>query len=417
MSTNQFEELQLRYIADDSLSNEEADRLMQWLAENPNVRQEMLADETIDSQLRCMARISDAESLEEFVQQTVDRAVGARKSKSINIVVRADERDRTRSLHAFRILVSVCAAALILIGIAYCTTLGRENGDFGFAKITNVKNLTWELVDDENRRIRFLSGDGAVHFENGTVAKFSAPAVIELNRLDNMFVEFGLVKVSVPPPAVGFTVQTPTARIVDYGTKFDVDVDAAGQTETLVRSGVVTFETHSTGVPKSDPIKLTANGFNRASTKKSLHTGQLHSFSTMASGAKGQFYGTTHADGKTVEFTDRQALDNFQELLDSSSEENPANSGGQRNLLEQASESSASTFVESSGTVGGAVSGQSGFDQSGFETNSRSGNRAHKMLIEQIRAMQEQNQGNEQMQQVLERMIQQAEQVRPESSK
>ena len=412
MSTNQFEELQLRYIADDSLSNEEAKCLVQWLDENPNARQEMLADETIDSQLRCMARISDAESLEEFVQQTVDRAVGARKSESINIVVRADERDRTRSLQAFRILASVCAVALILIGIAYCTTLGRDNGDFGFAKITNVKNLTWKLIDDENRRVRFSSGDGAVHFENGTVVKFSAPAVIELNRLDNMFVEFGLVNVNVPPPAVGFTVQTPTARIVDYGTKFDVDVDAAGQTETLVRSGVVTFETHSTGVPKSDPIKLTANGFNRASTKKSLLSGQRRSFSTMASGMEGQFYGTIRADGKTVEFTDPQALNDFQELLDFSPEENPANSGEQSNLMEQQSGSSASTMAESSGTVGGAVN-----DQIGFETNSRNGDRAHKMLINQIRAMQERHQGNEQMQQVLERMIQQAEQVRPESSK
>ena len=56
-------------------------------------------------------------------------------------------------------------------------------------------------------------------------------------------------------------------------------------------------------------------------------------------------------------------------------------------------------------------------DQIEFETNSRNGDRAHKMLINQIRAMQERHQGNEQMQQVLERMIQQAEQVRPESSK
>ena len=132
----------------------------------------------------------------------------------------------------------------------------------------------------------------------------------------------------------------------------------------------------------------------------------------MASGAEGQFYGTIRADGKTVEFTDPQALNDFQELLDFSPEENPANSGEQSNLMEQQSGSSASTAVESSGTVGGAVN-----DQIGFETNSHNGDRAHKMLINQIRAMQERHQGNEQMQQVLERMIQQAEQVRPESSK
>ena len=154
-----------------------------------------------------------------------------------------------------------------------------------------------------------------MHFENGTVAQFSAPTVIELKQSDTIYVKIGLVKVNVPPPAVGFTVDTPTARIVDYGTKFNVDVDEAGQTETLVRSGVVTFENRSNGIPNSDPIKLTAEGLNRASTKESLLTGTLRSLETMASGTNGQFYGTVRADGKTVEFTNRQEWDDFHDLL------------------------------------------------------------------------------------------------------
>lgn len=411
MSTNQFEELQLRYLAGDSLSSQEEDSLLQWLGDNSDARQEMLVDEAIDSQLRCLTRVNDQVLAEEFVQQSVRRAMRAPKHEDIHIVVRSDESNRSRSLHAFRVLASVSAAALILVGIAYFTTLGRPRGDFGFAKITNEKNLSWQLIDEGKRRLRISSGSGEVHFENGTVTQLSAPAVIELRRPDNMFVQIGFVKVSVPPPAVGFTVETPTARIIDYGTKFNVDVDEVGQTETLVSSGVVTFETHSIGIPKSDPIKLTADGLNRASTKQSLRTGQLRSFATMASGEKGQFYGTIRADGKTVEFNNRQELVDFQNLLDSPLDGSTSPSREQGNLMDQTTGSNANAVVESGGTAEAATDVQIG---NGTENHAEGSARA--MLIEQLRSMQERHQGNGQMQQILERMIEQTEQVQPERS-
>ena len=59
MSTNQFEELQLRYMAGDALSSQEAESILQWLDDNADARQEILIDEAIDSQLRCLARIND----------------------------------------------------------------------------------------------------------------------------------------------------------------------------------------------------------------------------------------------------------------------------------------------------------------------------------------------------------------------
>ena len=414
MSTNQFEELQLRYMAGDSLSSQEAERLLQWLDDNADARQELLIDEAIDSQLRCLARINDEELAEEFVKQSFERTVAARKSERIHIVVDTQERNRSRSLPTFRILTSVSAAALLLVVVAYFTTVGRKKHDFGFAKIVNVKDLSWELIDDANRRVRVSSGSGEVHFENGTVAQFSAPTVIELKQSDTIYVKIGLVKVNVPPPAVGFTVDTPTARIVDYGTKFNVDVDEAGQTETLVRSGVVTFENRSNGIPNSDPIKLTAEGLNRASTKESLLTGQLRSLETMASGTNGQFYGTVRADGKTVEFTNRQEWDNFHDLFNSSSEKKPSSLREQSNLREQATGSSASAMVESSGTAGGVTDVQIGMEAR-IETGNLPGGRAQEMLMQQLRAMRGQHEGNDRMQQLLDGMIQQVEQGQSES--
>ena len=126
MSTNQFEELQLRYMAGDSLSSQEAERLLQWLDDNADARQEILIDEAIDSQLRCLARINDEELAEEFVKQSFERTVAARKSERIHIVVDTQERNRSRSLPTFRILTSISAAALLLVCLLYTSPSPRD---------------------------------------------------------------------------------------------------------------------------------------------------------------------------------------------------------------------------------------------------------------------------------------------------
>ena len=53
MSRYLFQELQLRYVAGEQLSSDEANQLLGWLNENPDERREMLMDEAVDNQLRC----------------------------------------------------------------------------------------------------------------------------------------------------------------------------------------------------------------------------------------------------------------------------------------------------------------------------------------------------------------------------
>jgi len=54
-------------------------------------------------------------------------------------------------------------------------------------------------------------------------------------------VEEGKLTAFVPPSAKGFTVMTPVAEVVDYGTEFGVTVDKSGETETSVFKGEVDF--------------------------------------------------------------------------------------------------------------------------------------------------------------------------------
>lgn len=393
MSKKSLKDLQTRYIAGEHLSSEEENCLLRGLDENPDTRQEMLIDEAIDNQLRCLARINDEDSVEKFVRESVERAVASQQSTNFPIVIQTRERNSSRSYQLVSVFASVCAMALLLIGIAvaWYATQGRQKNDFGFAHLANSKDLSWELIDGTSRRLNVFSGYGEVHFENGTIAQFAAPVVIELRTPSTLFVESGSVKMNVPSAAVGFTVETPIARIVDLGTKFDVDVGDAGQTETRLRSGVVTFETQLVGNAQGAPIMLTAEGLNRVSARESSLTGKVRSVVTTASGPQGQFYGKIHADGQTVEFGNRQEYDDFLNRLNSVLEKNPSQFREQWQVIKETTTNGASTKVESS-------------SRSGMLHPSSGGN-AHEMLIEQLRAMREQHQGNPQMQQLLEGMI------------
>ena len=71
-------------------------------------------------------------------------------------------------------------------------------------------------------------------------------------------------------------------------------------------------------------------------------------------------------------------------------------------------------MVESSGTAGGVTDVQIGME-AGIETGNLPGGRAQEMLMQQLRAMRGQHEGNDRMQQLLDGMIQQVEQGQPEN--
>lgn len=61
----------------------------------------------------------------------------------------------------------------------------------------------------------------------------------------------GRLSAFVPPRAVGFIVDTPTATVVDLGTEFIVDVSADGTTGVLVQTGTVDVSTTSPAEPRT----------------------------------------------------------------------------------------------------------------------------------------------------------------------
>lgn len=83
-------------------------------------------------------------------------------------------------------------------------------------------------------------GIAEVRFQSGAVATFRGPAVIDLRGDNRVTLIEGTMVARVPEDAYGFTVNTPTMRVVDLGTEFGVTADLTGDSAVQVFAGEVT---------------------------------------------------------------------------------------------------------------------------------------------------------------------------------
>ncbi|MEQ8635387.1 hypothetical protein [Gimesia maris] len=74
-------------------------------------------------------------------------------------------------------------------------------------------------------------------FTNGAEVILTGPAVFESQGPEHLAVRYGACSVYAPDGAEGFTVETPLSQVVDYGTRFSVNVSEAGNTDVQVIEG------------------------------------------------------------------------------------------------------------------------------------------------------------------------------------
>ncbi|WP_437203250.1 hypothetical protein [Planctomicrobium sp. SH664] len=97
----------------------------------------------------------------------------------------------------------------------------------------------------------------ALKFASGARAVLKAPAVFTPLEPEKLQVRSGQCSVHAPPGAEGFQVISPTAEVVDLGTRFVVDVAETGETELLVIDGAATMAATSAD---SSPPRLFQQG-------------------------------------------------------------------------------------------------------------------------------------------------------------
>jgi len=184
-----------------------------------------------------------------------------------------------------------------------------------FVTLSKIDDPVWErenMVGDRlgDEIVRLFAGSVELTFDQGAVVEVDGP--IEFRPLSTGEVELrrGRLLASVPQKAIGFTVSTPTSKIVDLGTEFEVAVNDAGESNVQILKGEVEVASITPDQDNVQKWRLLPEEFNRASFFALPQIQGPVPVSASLQGRGGQFQGFVSIDGKTAEFTSLEAFDN-----------------------------------------------------------------------------------------------------------
>ena len=114
--------------------------------------------------------------------------------------------------------------------------------------------------------------DGLAQFEleNEVQIFVEAPARFRVDSAWLVSLYEGRLSANVPPEGVGFTVETPSAQVIDHGTEFGVEVDSNQRSEVHVFEGEVEIKARDTVVK---PVRLLTDQATRVDTDSGESSG------------------------------------------------------------------------------------------------------------------------------------------------
>jgi len=139
------------------------------------------------------------------------------------------------------------AAAIVLsLGIGMALS-PRPQAPVTVATLTKAQQCQWagsSLPTVQGARLSpgtldLIEGLATVKFDSGAELVLEAPATVEVTDAMNCRLVRGTIVADVPPSAIGFTVDTDDAKVVDYGTKFGVSTGDDGKYMVQVLEGLV----------------------------------------------------------------------------------------------------------------------------------------------------------------------------------
>ncbi len=171
----------------------------------------------------------------------------------------ADDMPQTTPAHAakpvpFRRTRWIAAAAVIAL-LAVLVS-GKNKPPKSFATLQTASSARWgggDLPTREGSRLgqgtlQLQEGLAVIRFDSGAEVSLEAPAELRIIDAMNCHITHGTAVAQVPESATGFRIGTPSAMVIDYGTRFSVCVDPeSGDTRTQVFDGLVEMENPATG--------------------------------------------------------------------------------------------------------------------------------------------------------------------------
>ncbi|MEM9016332.1 MAG: LamG-like jellyroll fold domain-containing protein [Verrucomicrobiota bacterium] len=178
----------------------------------------------------------------------------------------------------FRLGLGIAASiAVILMGTLW---ISKPEPGLPVAKLTARANSDLryhgKLQDAATTTIRTghyraKNGITSFRFDNGVEVVVEAPAEFQIESDLKMSLSQGRLSATVPPEGVGFTVETPAAEIIDFGTEFAIEVASDRSSEVHVFDGAV--DVKPLGNEKVVPVRLVTNDATRVEFESNVPMG------------------------------------------------------------------------------------------------------------------------------------------------
>lgn len=158
--------------------------------------------------------------------------------------------------HPARRLGWIAAAAAIALLAALMPRGGGDPQSKSIATLQSSHSARWGSSDLPTRKgsrlgtgtLQLEEGLAVIQFDSGAEVSLEAPAELEIIDAMNCRISYGTVVAQVPESAIGFRIGTPSAMVIDHGTRFSICVDPdSGDTRTQVFDGMVEVENPKTG--------------------------------------------------------------------------------------------------------------------------------------------------------------------------
>jgi hypothetical protein len=250
-----FYDLVLRYF-DGDLDAAELDELNELLRSDGRLRDAFAA---LCVRTRMVREIGEPQRQAEI--RTADGSEGVITQLKL---ARDEARARGRGGMARRVRAFAALAALALVSVGLFLGFSGETTDLPvddrvsgpaagknhIARLVQVVKARWGAENSDLKKgarlsqgkIRLESGLAKLRFSSGAKVTLEGPAEYEIVDDDLTRLVSGRLSAKIPRSAIGFKVDTPTARVIDLGTAFGVDVEEDGATEVAVFEGEVEVE-------------------------------------------------------------------------------------------------------------------------------------------------------------------------------
>ena len=146
-------------------------------------------------------------------------------------------------------MVALAAAACVFLGLFIFQTARppAATAPAGVAVLSKSTNCKWAsstLPTAEGShvpagKLELVEGLATIVFDSGAEISLEAPATLEILDEMNARLISGTLVADVPPTAIGFTIDTKDAKVIDLGTRFGLSTDEDGKYLVQVIEGLV----------------------------------------------------------------------------------------------------------------------------------------------------------------------------------